>query len=391
MNSSASPLLSSPNKLEPTINLPMKSKSVGAELCIVVPTFNERNNVLPLLEELCEVLQAIEWEIVFVDDDSMDGTAKVVRELGREWSRVRCIQRIGRRGLSSACIEGMLGSSAPYLAVMDGDLQHDPKIIPTMLELLKKTDAELVVGSRYTEGGSTGSWAGTRLMISRFATRIGYSVVPATVKDPMSGFFVLRRSLLEDVVHDLSGLGFKILLDIFASARRPIAVLEVPFVFRGRRSGESKLDSLVVWEHLMLLGDKLVGRYVSVRFLAFGMIGGLGVGLHLFIVTVAYGLANTSFVAAQATATAITMVCNYALNNILTYRDKRRRGMKWLTGLASFLLVCSVGALANVGIASYLFNRQSQWVLSSIAGIFVGAVWNYSLTSVYTWGRSNRS
>jgi dolichol-phosphate mannosyltransferase len=391
MNSSPSPLLSSPNKLEPTSNLPMKSKSVGAELCIVVPTFNERNNVLPLVEELCEVLQAIEWEIVFVDDDSMDGTAKVVRELGREWSRVRCIQRIGRRGLSSACIEGMLGSSAPYLAVMDGDLQHDPKIIPTMLELLKKTDAELVVGSRYTEGGSTGSWAGTRLMISRFATRIGYSVVPTTVKDPMSGFFVLRRSLLEDVVHDLSGLGFKILLDICASARRPIAVLEVPFVFRDRRSGESKLDSLVVWEHLMLLADKLVGRYVSVRFLAFGMIGGLGVGLHLLIVTVAYGLANTNFVAAQATATAITMVFNYALNNILTYRDKRRRGMKWLTGLASFLLVCSVGALANVGIASYLFNRQSQWVLSSIAGIFVGAVWNYSLTSVYTWGRSNRS
>jgi len=357
----------------------------------VVPTFNERNNVRPLVHELSEVLPDIEWEVIFVDDDSADGTSKAVRALACKRSRVRCIQRIGRRGLASACVEGMLGSSAPYLALMDGDLQHDPKIIPMMLDLLKNTDAELVVGSRYVEGGSAGNWSEARLVVSRFATRLGYAVVPTTLKDPMSGFFVLRRTLLDEVVHNLSGFGFKILLDIFASARRPVTFREVPFVFRVRHSGESKLDSQVAWEYLMLLADKLVGRYIPVRFLAFGTVGGLGVCMHLIIVTAAYQILHTNFVAAQSIGTVLTMVFNYALNNILTYRDKRRRGLRWLTGLGSFLAVCSVGAVANVGVAAYLFNLQSEWILAAFAGVLIGAVWNYAVTSVYTWGRPNQS
>lgn len=363
----------------------------GPELCIVVPTFNERDNVRPLVHELSEVLPDIEWEVIFVDDDSADGTAKAVRALACERSRVRCIQRIGRRGLASACVEGMLGSGAPYLAVMDGDLQHDPKIISTMLDLLKNTDAEIVVGSRYVEGGSAESWSDARVAISRFATHLGYAVAPATLKDPMSGFFVLRRTLLDEVVHNLSGFGFKILLDIFASARRPVVFREVPFIFRVRNSGESKLDSQVAWEYLMLLADKLVGRYVPVRFLAFGTIGGLGICLHLVIVTATYRIVHMDFVSSQVIGTVLTMIFNYALNNILTYHDKRRRGLRWLTGLGSFLAVCSVGAAANVGVAAYLFNLQSEWILAAFAGVMIGAVWNYAVTSVYTWGRPNQS
>ena len=355
-------------------------------LSVIVPTFNERDNVRPLVQELTAALVGIEWEAIFVDDDSPDGTAEAVRELARERHRVRCIHRIGRRGLASACVEGMLGSSARYLVVMDGDLQHDPRIIPEMLMRLQQSATELVVGSRYVDGGSVGNWNTLRRVISRCATRIGRAIVPESLRDPMSGFFALRRSLLDEVVRDLSGFGFKILLDIVATARHPVAFQEVPFVFRTRAAGTSKLDSLVAWEYAMLLADKLIGRYVPVRFLAFAAIGAAGIGVHLTVLTIAYHFERIDFVAAQALAVAISMVFNYSVNNVLTYRDRRRRGFRWLTGLASFVAVCSVGAAANVGVAAYLFKSKAEWVLAAIAGVIVGAVWNYAVTSLYTWG-----
>lgn len=363
----------------------------GPDLCVVVPTFNERGNIVPLVQELTKVLGDIPWELIVVDDDSSDGTARAVRELGMHRSRVRCLQRIGRRGLSTACIEGMLASSAPYLAVMDGDLQHDPKILPIMLELLKTTDCDIAVGSRYVEGGSTTNWDRNRLLISRIATRLGHHLVPPDLSDPMSGFFMLRRQFFEEVVHKLSGLGFKILLDIFASAHRPVSFREVPFVFRTRQTGLSKLDSQVAWEYLMLLADKLVGRFVPVRFLAFASVGATGILLHLTIVAFLFRVGGTtSFVHAQEIGTVLSMVWNYTLNNLLTYRDRRRHGISWIIGLTSFLAVCSVGALANVGVASYLFNRQSQWIVAAVGGVLVGAVWNFAVSSAYTWGTPRR-
>jgi dolichol-phosphate mannosyltransferase len=362
----------------------------GPELSIVVPVLNERDNVVPFVQEVAQVLGNIDWEIIFVDDDSADGTAAWVRELATDYGRIRCIQRIGRRGLSTACIEGMLGSTAPYLAVMDGDLQHDPQILPTMLDLLKHSNTELAVGSRYVEGGGLGNWDSLRETISKFATSLGRVVVPSSLKDPMSGFFMLRRSLLDRVVRNLSGVGFKILLDIFASSPVPVAFKEVPYTFRVRQAGESKLDSLVMWEYLMLLADKLIGRWVPVRFLSFIFIGGLGLFVHLAVVSLAFNLAHLDFTQSQALATGIAMVFNYSLNNVLTYRDSRRRGFHWFTGLLSFTAACSIGAIANVGIAHWVFERKSEWVLAAIAGVLTGAVWNYAVTSVYTWGRGKK-
>jgi len=359
----------------------------GPLLSVVVPTFNERDNVRPLVGELSETLADVEWEVIFVDDDSPDGTADAVRDLARERHRVRCIHRIGRRGLASACVEGMLGSSAPYLVVMDGDLQHDPKIIPQMLAVLERHDAELVIGSRYISGASVDDSTGLRRAISRFATWVGHAVVPENLKDPLSGFFALRRDLFDDVVRDLSCIGFKILLDMVTTAHHAVEFREIPFGFRTRRAGESKLDGLVAWEYAMLLADKLVGRYVPVRFLSFALIGAAGVGVHLALLTLAYRVAQLEFVTSQAIAVTLTMVFNYAVNNMLTYRDRRRRGLKWLTGLLSFIAVCAVGAVANVGVAAYLFNHHANWLLAAVAGVVVGAVWNYTVTSVYTWGR----
>jgi dolichol-phosphate mannosyltransferase len=360
--------------------------STRLRLSIVVPTFNELGNVRELLDRLEATLGTGGWEIIFVDDDSRDGTAREVREIARGDPRVRCLQRIGRRGLSTACIEGMLAASASTIAVMDADLQHDETVLPTMLAEIEQGGADVVVGTRYAAGGTTGDWTRARRIMSRCATLASRAIVRQPLSDPMSGFFMLQRTVLETTVRGLSGLGFKILLDILATARQPLRIAEIPYGFRERFSGESKLDERVVWEYGMLLADKTIGRVLPVRFLAFSLVGGLGVGVHLAILTALLKGLDLGFTAAQSAATALAMVFNFALNNVLTYRDQRLSGWAWLGGLGSFVIACSIGALANVGIASYLFETRRQWMMAALAGILVGAVWNYAVTKLYTWG-----
>ncbi|MCK4818814.1 glycosyltransferase family 2 protein [bacterium] len=366
------------NSIKNNIPLP------GAELSIVVPTFNEKENVVELVRRIDDSLRGISWEVIFVDDDSPDGTSDAVRNLGRQDIRVRCIQRIGRRGLSTACIEGMLGSSAPYLAVIDGDLQHDEKLLPQMLDILKNDEIDVVVGSRYVHGGGIGSWDKTRAGISQFATHLSRLVIKVDLTDPMSGFFMIRRDAFANAVRNTSGIGFKILLDLFASSPLPMRFKELPYQFRNRLAGESKLDSHAAWDYGMLILDKLIGKIIPVRFLAFCLVGGLGVLIHLLSLSVMYKVLNISFVSSQAIATIVAITFNFSLNNVLIYRDKRIRCWKWLRGWFSFTLACSVGAIANVGIASYLFQMETKWIIAALAGILVGAVWNYSVTHFYT-------
>jgi dolichol-phosphate mannosyltransferase len=186
------------------------------ELAVVVPTFNERDNVEPLLELLGSVLEDVDWEVIFVDDDSADGTAARVREIALHDPRVRCLQRIGRRGLSTACIEGVLASSAPYVAIMDGDLQHDERLLPRMLDTLKSEPiVDAVVGSRYVEHGSIGTWNLRRAWLSSLATRIARSTIRVPIADPMSGFFMLRREAFQGSMRRLSSIGFKIFARYF--------------------------------------------------------------------------------------------------------------------------------------------------------------------------------
>jgi len=360
------------------------------ELSVIVPTFNERDNVAEIVQRLEASLSGNAWEVIFVDDDSPDGTAARAREIARTDPRVRCLQRIGRRGLSSACVEGMLASSAPYLAVMDADCQHDETVLPRMLEILKAGDTDVVVGSRYIEGGGIGSWTASRAKMSRFATRLGRSVMKQDLSDPMSGFFALRRSVLELAVRDLSNIGFKILLDLVASCPGTLRLKETPYTFRNRHAGESKLDSQAMWGFVMLLTDKLIGHIVPVRFVAFAMVGALGVFVHFAILSTLFQLMAVPFRYSQGAATVAAMVCNFALNNALTYRDMRLKGWQWFKGLGSFSLSCSLGALANVGIASYLFRRDTSWAVAALAGIAVGAVWNYAVTAFYTWSKEGR-
>lgn len=355
------------------------------QLSVVVPTYNERGNLLELTRRLDAALDGIAWELIVVDDDSPDGTAVHAREIYQRDTRVRCVRRIGRRGLSSACIEGMLSSSAPFLAVMDGDLQHDPAVLRRMLQALRQDEADLVVASRYVEGGSVGDWDSQRAMISRVATRLSRLVTHRPISDPMSGFFALRRSVLDACVKDLSSLGFKILLDIVASSERSVRIKEIPFTFGERLSGDSKLSTNVIWEYLLLLADKLVGRYVPVRFLAFAAIGALGVGVHFLVLSVVFKGLGLSFSAGQSTATMVAIAFNFSVNNLLTYSGQSLRGRRWLRGLLSFYLICGVGAFANIGISSYLFGNNTSWPLAALAGIAMSSVWNYAVSARYTW------
>jgi dolichol-phosphate mannosyltransferase len=367
-----------------------RTKSQTIELTIVVPTFNERDNVLEVVQRLDSCLRGYAWEVVFVDDDSPDGTADRIRERARQERRIRCLQRIGRRGLSSACTEGMMASSATYLAVMDADCQHDETALPRMVEVLKAGEADIVVGSRYVDGGGIGNWNASRAKMSRFATQLSRLVIKQDLSDPMSGFFAFRADVLNPAVRNLSNLGFKILLDLLASSPRPLRLKEVPYEFRNRHAGESKLDSQAMWDYLMLLMDKLVGHIVPVRFIAFGLVGTVGVVLHFAVLTTFFRWMGLPFAVSQASATISAMISNFALNNALTFRDMRLKGWRWARGLALFVLVCGIGALANVGIASYLFTRNRMWVLAAFAGIVVGAVWNYAMSAMYTWGKKTR-
>jgi dolichol-phosphate mannosyltransferase len=258
-----------------------------------------------------------------------------------------------------------------------------------MLAELKRGDTDMVVGSRYAPGGGTGDWGAARVRLSKFGVRLSRMLVPDTLTDPLSGFFMLRRPVFERAVRKLSNIGTKILMDLFASSPEPLRFKELPYSFRLRYAGSSKLDSLTAWEYVMLLLDKMFGHILPVRFVAFCIVGALGVAVHLTILSLVRNFAHATFLAAQTIATVSTMTFNFAVNNVLTYRDKRLRGIRWLRGWLSFNIACSLGACMNVGLATYLNEVTGIWYVAALGGIAVGAVWNYAVTKRLTWSRSN--
>jgi dolichol-phosphate mannosyltransferase len=361
--------------------------AVTPELSVVVPTFNERDNVVTLFSKLETALAGVAWEVIYVDDNSPDGTWDVVRALAREDSRVRCIRRIGRRGLSGACIEGILASSAPCAAVIDADLQHDETQLPKMLALLQNGEADLVVGSRYIEGGSADSFDKQRAGASMLATEVAKRVLRVEIADPMSGFFAIRRDRFEQLAPQLSTQGFKILLDIVATARGNLRIKEIPYTFGARLHGESKLDSMVALDFLGLVLAKLTGDVVSLRFLLFAMVGSIGLLVHLVALFVALEMFDVPFPEAQACGALLAMTSNFLLNNFLTYRDQRLQGLGILRGLLLFYLVCSVGLVANVGVAFSVYDQEPIWWLAGAAGALMGVVWNYAMSGLFVWRR----
>jgi dolichol-phosphate mannosyltransferase len=370
------------------------------QLAVILPTFNERKNIAPMVERLDAALKGLAWEAIFVDDNSPDGTAEEARRIGRDDPRIRVIERIGRRGLASAAIEGMCATAAPVVAVMDADHQHDPALLPGMYEAVNSGEYDVAYASRFAEGASTEAWGRPdRVKASGLANRIARRVTGVQLSDPMSGFFMLRAETLRADAHRLSGVGFKILLDILATVDAPLRVKEFPLNFAARAEGESKLDRTVVFEFLIGLYDKWLGRIIPTRFALFGTIGGLGVIVHMAVLASVLGAFGQKvlyhnwsdqieFIIAQTSAAVVAMTFNFVLNNELTYADKRLRGfVPLLRGWAKFAATCSVGLLANVGAAAALMRMGFHPYPAAIVGIVVGSVWNFALSSKFVWGK----
>ena len=354
------------------------------ELSVIIPCFNERSNVRPLVARLDAALQGVAWEAIFVDDDSPDGTTAEARSLANTDPRVRCIRRIGRRGLSSAVVEGALSSSAAYVAVIDGDLQHDETRLPDLLNAVR-AGADIAVGSRHVPGGDAAGLAGAwRHRISAAGTRMAQRALPVKLHDPMSGFFLLPRPLFERLAPRLTAEGFKILLDLVLSAPAPLRLVEVPCQFHARTAGRSKLDVLVLIQFGALLLDKLGRGLLPLRFVSFALVGLVGVGVHLTVLSAARW-SGTPFTAAQLAATLVAMLVNFQLNNAVTYRDARLRGPALTRGLVLFLVGCGLGAYANIGVAQMLYSDHAGWTPAGLAGAAIGLVWNYAISATLVW------
>jgi dolichol-phosphate mannosyltransferase len=351
---------------------------------VVIPTFKEAPNVRPLLAKLEAALQGVVWQAIFVDDDSPDGTAAVVKQIAAVDPRVICLHRIGRRGLAGAVIEGAMASAAPFVAVIDGDMQHDETILPQMLAALEADRADIVVGSRYLgQAGSDASALGaTREAGSRLANWLGQKVLRAPVTDPMSGFFMIRRELIEAVAPQLATSGFKVLFDILASQKTPPRYLELPYEFRARVAGDSKLDKGVVMQYLGLLAAKLSRDLISPRFIMFALVGTSGVVVNLVVARL---LLHVGFARADLIAALAAMTSNYLINNAVTYRDRRKTGLALLTGYLRFVVLCSIPLAANVAVATMVYEHGPSWWIAVVAGAIVAAVWNYITTSRAVW------
>ena len=356
-------------------------------LTIVVPTYNEKLNVRPLVSLLDKALVDINWEVVFVDDDSPDGTADEVRELARTRLDVRVIHRIGRRGLSGACIEGILSSAAPYVAVMDGDLQHDETVLISMIASFNADpELNLVIGSRNVEGGSSGNGlSGIRSFGSDMATVMARKLLKIRVQDPMSGFFMIKLESFSDVVGELQRQGFKILTDLLSASRGSWKIKEIPFVFKERQYGQSKMDSAVTLEYFGLILARLTGGAISIRFVLFLFVGLTGILVQLLMVGIFLNVMFLSFFYSQILAVILAMTSNFFLNNILTYRDQSLSGKYILFGLLSFYFVCSLGAVANVAVANLVYNFVPLWILASFFGSVISSLWNFMSSKWLTW------
>ena len=354
------------------------------ELSIIVPTFNERANVPILVERLSRLLVSCDWEIVFVDDNSPDGTAAAARAIGETDSRVRCIRRVGRRGLAGACLEGMLASQARYVAVMDADLQHDEALLVPMLDNLRGGRADLVVASRYLDGGSATGLSKQRSRVSRWSNALVRHLLCIELTDPMSGHFMIRRDTFEALAPAISSQGFKILLDMLSTAGGRLRTIELPSAFRERQHGESKLDSKIALDFAALVTAKLTNDAVSARFLMFCLVGLTGIAVHLSILSVLLATA-LSFGAAQALATVGAIAWNFVLNNLFTYRDQRLTGWHFLTGLVRFQVICAIGAISNVGIATWIYDYDNVWWIAGLGGAAIGTVWNFVVSAAFVW------
>ena len=361
-------------------------------LSVIVPTYREAANVPRLFERLAKTLEGLPWEMVVVDDDSSDGTYNVAYDIARRDPRMRCLRRVNRTGLAGAVIEGWLSSSADFVAVIDGDLQHDESILPQMYAALERGDGNLVIGTRVPDPTKPGGLSPARQRLSDLGKWFFGLVAGVAVSDPMSGFFMTRRETVAKLAPKLSPDGFKILVDLVLTSRHAFKVVEIPYVFRPRTAGESKLSPLVGLDFLGLVAHHATGGVLPVRFILFALIGGVGLIVHLAVLTLLFdGAWTNDFEASQIVATVLAMASNFILNNEITYRNRRYSGFGIVGGFLIFAALCGVGAIANINVANVLYHSNRNWGVAGVAGAIIGVVWNYAASNTFVWRNRRKS
>jgi dolichol-phosphate mannosyltransferase len=361
-------------------------------LSVVVPTYRESANIPVLFERIKTALDGLPWEMIVVDDDSPDGTADVAFALASADRRLRCLRRVNRSGLAGAVVEGWMSSSADFVAVIDGDLQHDETILPDMYRALAEGKGNLAIGTRVGIEAKTDGLSPTRRNLSDLGAWFFRRVVGAPITDPMSGFFMLRRDIVARLAPRLSADGFKILVDIVLSAGDELKIVEAPYRFRKRAAGESKLTPLVALDFVGLVGHHASGGLLPIRFVLFALVGAIGLVVHIVALAALRSWSGTlDFISEQLFATLVAMASNFVLNNEITYRPYRFQGLSALGGFAAFAIGCSLGALANIDVASWLYKSNQTWWLSGLAGALLSVVWNYAVSTNLVWRNRHRA
>jgi dolichol-phosphate mannosyltransferase len=357
-------------------------------ISIVVPTYNEARNVSMLHDGLAHALAGRSWELIVVDDDSPDGTADVVRRLGLQHGNVRCLQRVQERGLCSAVHWGVQAAQGDIVVVMDGDLQHDPALVPRMLEALQG-GADIVSGSRFLAGGrAAGLSSGLRQTLSDYGNRLTNLLLGKQLSDPLTGFFATSRRLFLKSLPRMQADGFKVFFDLVYQNRQAVTQ-ELAFDFQRRQHGESKFHLYVLWLLLCDVASKLSGGLLPPRLISFvgvGLIGSIG-HFSVLYASLALGLV---FWLSQAIATVVAMVFNFAINNVLTYFADRLRGAAFYKGLLLYSIIASVGIVANVSTAqiTYLSFEGHTFVAASM-GLVIDIMWRFVVSNRVIWGRSS--
>ena len=361
----------------------------GIRVTIVLPTYNERDNVEPLIEQLWSLRQWFDLEILVVDDDSADGTAELVRQLAHAKPQLHLIRRVGRSGLASAIKEGLLDATGDIAVVMDSDGQHEPGSVLHAIELLVEGPLDLVIGSRFHPDAEIYGLSGRREAGSNLANAIARFSLPrnyAQLTDYMSGFFALRFEPLLPLIRAVDVNGFKFLYELLAVSKGRLRTTEIPLSFQARTYGSSKLDLAIFWDFLISILHSLILRILPRRAISFGLVGISGVAVQLLVSLILMTIGSLSFKQALLIAAVCAASSNYLINNALTFRFQRLKGLKLLGGLLKFLMVACLPILANVGLASAFYSfvaRDTLW--AQLAGIFVVFVWNYAASSRFVW------
>ena len=367
----------------------MKKKEKKRIISIVIPTFNEQNNVSNIINQLLSLDIVYEIEIIVVDDNSYDGTAKLVREYGRLDKRVRLISRLGRSGLSSAIKEGCLCASGDIIAVMDADGQHDPTYIELALRKIELKKVDIILGSRFMKGSIIKGLSKERKNSSSIANNLARLSLYGSydyLTDYMSGFFVFKRNACIELIEKIDVHGFKFLYELLAISKGKFKILEIPLIFNERMHGNSKLDLPVVWDFLISLLHSFSGRIFPRRAVSFALVGSTGVFIQLSTIYFLLAVTNFDFETVLPVGVIIAASSNFIINNILTFRSNKLLGKSFYTGLLKFLLVSSLPIIANVGVTNLFYSKFStNTFFSQLLGIFVVFIWNYAASSKVVW------